>query len=104
MRFFERLAEERIEAAMEDGAFDNLPGAGKPFTWRPGDPVVPKSLRESGYTPPIVVLNRRLEDLRTRLAAESDRTRRRALLSEIAETEMRRAMELERAVRDAKRR
>ncbi|CAM4297782.1 DUF1992 domain-containing protein [Palleronia rufa] len=104
MRFFQRIAEERIEAAMEEGAFDNLPGAGKPFTWRAGDPVVPKSLRKSGYTPPVVVLNRKLEDLRARLSSEVDRTRRRALLAEIAETDMRRAMELERAVRDARRR
>jgi hypothetical protein len=28
---FERLAEDRIRAAMNDGAFDRLPGAGKPL-------------------------------------------------------------------------
>ena len=104
MSFFERLARERIERAMEDGAFDNLPGAGKPLTFKPGDPVVPKSLRESGYTPPVVILNRRLEDLRARLVDERDRTRRQALLAEIAEVDMRRSMEIERAMKDAYRR
>lgn len=87
---------------MEAGAFDDLPHAGKPFTWRPGDPVVPKSLRETGYTPPIVLLNRQLDALRARLAREADRTCRHALLAEIAETDMRRRMEIERAVRDAR--
>ncbi|SPJ24070.1 J-domain-containing protein [Palleronia abyssalis] len=102
MLFFERIAQEKIERAMEDGAFDNLPGAGKPLPFKPGDPVVPKSLRESGYTPPVVVLNRKLEDLRAQLASEHDRTRRRALLAEIAEADMRRRIEIERAVQDAR--
>ena len=53
MLFFERLAEERIERAMEEGAFDDLPHQGEPLPFKPGDPVVPKSLRESGYTPPV---------------------------------------------------
>ncbi len=104
MIFFERLARERIERAMEEGAFDDLPGQGKPLAFRPGEPVVPKSLRGSGYAPPIVALNRKLETLRAALAEERDRTRRRALLAEIAETDMRRRIEIERAVRDARHR
>jgi hypothetical protein len=31
MSLWRRIAEERIERAMEEGAFDNLPGAGKPL-------------------------------------------------------------------------
>ncbi len=103
MLFFERLARERIERAMEDGQFDDLPGAGRPLDLRPDEPAVPKSLRESGYTPPVVILIRRLEDLRRRLADERDRTKRRLLLAEIAETDMRRRMEIERAVAEARR-
>ena len=103
MRFFEKLANDRIESAMEEGAFDNLPGAGRPLPFKAGDPVVPKSLRESGYTPPVVILLRKLDDLRARLRDESDRDRRRLILAEIAETDMRRRMEIERAVRDAQR-
>jgi hypothetical protein len=103
MLFFERLARERIERAMEEGQFDALPGAGRPLDLRPGESAVPKSLRESGYTPPVVILIRRLEDLRARLAEERDRTRRRLLLAEIAETDMRRRMEIERAVAEARR-
>ncbi len=104
MLFFERLARDRIERAMEEGQFDALPGAGKPLAFAPDDPVVPKSLRESGYAPPVVILIRKLEGLRARLAAERDRTKRRALLAQIAETDMRRRMEIERAVADARRR
>ncbi|QFU09329.1 hypothetical protein PARPLA_02295 [Rhodobacteraceae bacterium THAF1] len=103
MHFFEQLANERIESAMEDGAFDDLPGAGKPLPFKAGDPVVPKSLQTSGYTPPVVILIRKLEDLRVALRDESDRDRRRALLTEIAETDMRRRIEIERAVTDATR-
>ncbi|SFG52539.1 protein of unknown function [Palleronia marisminoris] len=102
MLFFERLALERIERAMEEGAFDDLPHAGERLPFEPGDPVVPKSLRESGYTPPVVVLARKLEALRATLSAETDRTKRRAILAEIAETDMRRRVEIERAVRDAR--
>ena len=104
MKIFEQIANERIESAMEDGAFDNLPGAGKPLPFKAGDPVVPKSLRDSGFTPPVVILVRKLEDLRTALREERDRDKRRVLLSEIAETDMRRRIEIERAVRDASRR
>lgn len=104
MLFFERLARERIERAMEEGAFDDLPHAGQRLPFEPGDPVVPRSLRESGYTPPVVILNRKLEALRAHLEGERDRTKRRAILAEIAETDMRRRMEIERAVQDAKRR
>ncbi len=104
MLFFERLARERIDRAIEEGQFDDLPGAGKPLDLGPDRPVVPKSLRESGYTPPVVILIRKLDDLRARLAVEPDRTRRRQLLAEIAETDMRRRMEIERAVTDARRR
>jgi hypothetical protein len=103
MIFFERLARERIERAMEEGAFDDLPGEGRPLDLKPGEPVVPKSLRDSGYTPPVVILIRKLAELRAALAEERDRTRRRALLAEIAETDMRRRMEIERAVREARR-
>ncbi|WP_375261074.1 DnaJ family domain-containing protein [Palleronia sp.] len=103
MLFFERLARERIERAMEEGAFDDLPYAGERLPFEPGEPVVPKSLRESGYTPPVVILNRKLEALRAQLAGERDRTKRRTILAEIAETDMRRRMEIERAVQDAKR-
>ena len=104
MKIFEQIANERIESAMEDGAFDNLPGAGKPLPFKAGDPVVPKSLRDGGFTPPVVILVRKLEDLRTALREERDRDKRRVLLSEIAETDMRRRIEIERAVRDASRR
>ncbi|MFZ7125098.1 MAG: DnaJ family domain-containing protein [Desulfobacterales bacterium] len=41
---FEKIVEERIRAAQRQGAFDNLPGAGKPLT--PDDlDYVPEDLR-----------------------------------------------------------
>jgi DnaJ homologue, subfamily C, member 28, conserved domain len=43
MEAFERLAEQRILEAMEQGEFDNLPGAGKPLILN-DHPFVPDEL------------------------------------------------------------
>ena len=60
MEAFERLAEQRILEAMEQGEFDNLPGAGKPLILN-DHPFVPdelwmahKILRNAGCLPPEV--------------------------------------------------
>ena len=39
-----RVAERRIEEAMEEGKFDNLPGKGKPIVFD-DDPMTPPHLR-----------------------------------------------------------
>src|SRR5262249_28382279 len=44
MDFLHRIAEERIQQAMEDGAFDNLPGKGKPLKLDDDDSI-PEDLR-----------------------------------------------------------
>lgn len=41
---FEKIAEQRIQEAMERGEFDNLPGAGKPLTLE-DDSHLPSDLR-----------------------------------------------------------
>ncbi|MPZ77127.1 MAG: DUF1992 domain-containing protein [Deltaproteobacteria bacterium] len=82
MSYFWRIAEERIKEAQRAGAFDNLPGKGKPLeledlSW------VPEELRVSYYIlkkanvlPPEVELLkdiRTLEDLLKHVEDESDR-------------------------------
>ncbi len=54
---WQQLAEERIAAAMRDGAFDDLPGKGQPLVFE-DDSLVPedlrmayKVLRNSGHVP-----------------------------------------------------
>jgi hypothetical protein len=44
MGVFERIAEERIRQAQEEGLFDNNPGKGKPFEFE-DDSSVPEDLR-----------------------------------------------------------
>jgi hypothetical protein len=57
MGWIERIAEERIRAAQDEGLFDNLPGKGKPLQLE-DDSAVPeelrltfKILRNAGYLP-----------------------------------------------------
>ena len=46
LSFFARIAEERIREAQKEGAFDNLPGKGKPLTLQDVS-MVPEDLRMS---------------------------------------------------------
>ncbi len=86
MLLFDIVAENRIQEAIENGAFDNLPGAGKPLDLTE-DPLVPAELRaayrmlkNAGCVPPEVEQLRELRQLE-RLAAEApdQESRRRAL-------------------------
>ena len=72
MFLFQRLAEQRIQESMEEGAFDNLPGQGQPLELE-DDSMVPEELRtayrmlkNSGHLPPELAPNaeiREIEDL-----------------------------------------
>ena len=72
MFLFERLAEERIKEAMEEGEFDAIEGQGRPLELE-DDSMVPDELRtayrmlkNSGHLPPELSANqeiRQLEDL-----------------------------------------
>ena len=83
MEAFERLAEQRILEAMEQGEFDNLPGAGKPLILN-DYPFVPdelwmahKILRNAGCLPPEVEERKeisRLEELLAGLQDDAERT------------------------------
>lgn len=71
MHIFEKLAEEKIIAAMQRGEFRDLPGAGKPL---PADDLtnVPeemrmayKVLKNAGIVPPELELRREISSLET---------------------------------------
>lgn len=54
----ERIAEEKIKQAMEEGLFNNLPGMGKPIDWKE-NPFAPEDwkmafdiLKQNGYKLP----------------------------------------------------
>jgi hypothetical protein len=80
------LINAKIKAAEADGAFDNLPGAGKPLP-RCDDPenaVMTRILKENGAVPEAVLLSKQIATLRETLIETADRDERRRLIHEIA--------------------
>lgn len=78
MHIFEKLAEEKIIAAMQRGAFKDLPGAGKPL---PADDLlnVPEELRmaykvlkNAGYVPPELELRHEISNLEKQIGRNRD--------------------------------
>ncbi len=78
MWLIDRLAEVRIEEAREAGAFDDLPGTGRPLALE-DDALVPESLRvgyrllkNAGFLPPELQLQREIRDAEALLAQVQD--------------------------------
>ena len=82
----EDLIDARIRAAQADGAFDDLPGQGKPLAPEddPENVLLNRLMRENGAVPEFVSLSRELERLRAELRETPDRTRRADLLKEMS--------------------
>lgn len=75
---FEKIVEQRIQQAMRDGVFDNLPGAGKPLVLE-DDRHVPEDLRLSykilknaGCLPPEIELLKEIRQTEDLLAGVED--------------------------------
>lgn len=85
------LINARIRAAEQEGAFDNLEGAGKPLPPcdDPAGAVFTRILKDSGAVPEAVALTRDLARMRERLRDTPDRTARADLIREIALMETR---------------
>ena len=78
MFLFQRLAEERIKEAMEEGAFDALEGQGRPLELE-DDSMVPEELRtayrmlkNSGHLPPELAPHQEIRQLEDLLEAVED--------------------------------
>src|SRR5262247_2588110 len=89
MAWFDRLVEERIQQAQEDGVFDNLPGKGKPLKLE-DDSFVPEDLRltykilkNSNCLPVEMELRKQIFNLRQLLNAAIDEQARRELRREL---------------------
>jgi hypothetical protein len=86
-----RLAEKRIEDAMKEGKFDNLPGAGKPLILdpMPADENARltwwalRILRGNNITPDEFVWRKHIDTLKAELAHTSCENRLRALVIQI---------------------
>ncbi|MCT4371669.1 DUF1992 domain-containing protein [Yangia mangrovi] len=85
------LINARIAKAEAEGAFDNLPGAGKPLPEcdDPENAVLTRILKDNGAVPQAVALTRELAALREELRETADRDRRRRLIKDMALLETR---------------
>lgn len=78
MLFIERLAEQRIQEAIQDGQLDNLALAGQPLELH-DDSAVPRELRagyrllkNAGYLPPELETRREIKELNDLLRVVDD--------------------------------
>lgn len=82
LAFIEQIAEERIRAAQEQGAFDNLPGSGRPLNLDDDAHVPPelrmawRVLKNAGCLPPELEAEREIHSARELLASLTDEDER----------------------------
>ncbi|HYK91201.1 MAG TPA: DUF1992 domain-containing protein [Acidobacteriota bacterium] len=86
----DKIAEDKIREAMEEGEFDNLPGRGKPLHGLGEYFATPENVRvgysvlkNSGFVPEEVSLLKEIDSLKARLKACAADSERAGLLSEI---------------------
>jgi len=86
---FEKIAEDRIRQALEDGVFDNLKNTGKPIefedeTWVPEDlRLAYRMLKNAGFTPPELELRNEIINLKGLMSLVDDETQKAKYLREI---------------------
>lgn len=91
------LIDSYMKRAEETGAFDNLPGAGKPLKLDedPKDALLKKVHAEHKVKPPIVVMKEEIAAGYARLKTLTDEAERKAEMKKLADLQMRLSMELE---------
>lgn len=78
MDIFQKIAEEKIREAMEQGLFDDLPNKGKPFkledfSWVPEElRIAYKILKNAGCIPPEMEIRKEIIDLKELLKTIDD--------------------------------
>lgn len=99
MSWLSRLAERQMQKARLKGELQGLAGEGKPLPDRtgdafvsPGDAVGFRIMAEAGVLPEEIVLKKEAARLRGVLADETDPAKRKALMAQLAQVEMRQAM------------
>ncbi len=89
MEFLQRIVEQRIQKAQEEGVFDNLPGKGKPLKledddWIPEDLRLAFKLLKNSHCLPIEVeMRKEIFNLRQLLDAAIDPETRKTLRREL---------------------
>lgn len=91
------LINEKLEHARKDGAFDNLPGEGKPIDHghSPKDALVNRLMVESKAKPPVVILTEQIAASKLRLKALTDDADRKTEMRSLADLQTRLAIEKE---------
>jgi Domain of unknown function (DUF1992) len=89
LSYFARVVEERIREAQREGAFDNLPGKGKPLQLE-DQSLIPEDLRMSYHIlknahvlPPEVELRKEIHTLQDLLKYVEDESERKAMAKDI---------------------
>ncbi|MDO9630532.1 MAG: DUF1992 domain-containing protein [Humidesulfovibrio sp.] len=89
LAFIERLAEERIKKAQDEGVFDDLPGRGRPLDLE-DDAHVPEDLRmawrvlkNADCLPPELLAKREINTARELLAGMTDEAERHAQMQRL---------------------
>jgi len=89
LSYFARVAEERIREAQQEGAFDNLPGKGRPLELE-DQSLIPEDLRMSYHIlknahvlPPEAELRKEIQTLQDLLKYVEDESERKAVAKEI---------------------
>ncbi|MDD5543032.1 MAG: DUF1992 domain-containing protein [Acidobacteriia bacterium] len=91
---FEKIAEQKIREAMENGEFDNLPGRGQPLDLEsyfalPEDLRMAYSiLKNANVLPPEVELLKEINSLREKSAKCPDKTKRHDLEKQLADRQL----------------
>ncbi|HVF65468.1 MAG TPA: DnaJ family domain-containing protein [Casimicrobiaceae bacterium] len=90
MRMFDQIAEQRIEAALAAGEFNDLPGAGKPLVLD-DDVLVAEELRvayrilkNAGFVPPEIEARREIAGIASLIRHASDDDVRAKALARLA--------------------
>ncbi|CAM2005155.1 DnaJ family domain-containing protein [Acanthopleuribacter pedis] len=90
MLFMDRIVERKIQEAMQDGAFEGLPGAGKPLPLDE-DAAVPedvrltyKVLKNAGFVPPELEWRKEMVRLQDLVAGAVDALSREAYRKQLA--------------------
>ena len=99
---WDRIAEHRMRKTELEGGLKGLAGEGKPLPDRPeaalidtGTAVGHRIMAEAGVLPREIELKKRMLELQAAYGAETDAAKRKAILAELAQVQMRHALEAE---------
>lgn len=98
---FDQIVEAKIQEAIRNGEFDNLPSKGRPINldnWArlPDDIRVGYTLlKNAGYVPEEVQLLKEVDELRSRLASSNSQNEKAVISKKLRDTELKYNLQME---------